>query len=255
MFTQNDYKKTNIRMCKITKDYLKFMNKIDYKVSKKKERTFIGLIVKFNNIQYVVPLTSQTLEKRHLNGKRKRSPIITTFLKENGNELADILHNNMFPVPENEIIDIKGIRDESNSYLSKEYRYIKKKWDKINEKSMNIYLSRYDKHHPNYYFLKSMCCDFKKLEEECLGWSYDHLKIKLKDEFNEEIIYISKSTNFETLVSINNYSIFSRVENFDENSHELQNIRIYAKDEFGQEKFIEIVIKIKVETPHEPISI
>lgn len=78
-------------------------------------------------MQYVVPLTSQSVEERNLKVKNKRSPLVTTNIKN----IAGILHNNMFPIPESEIIDIKEISAESDSYLNYEYRFIRKNGQKL----------------------------------------------------------------------------------------------------------------------------
>lgn len=111
---------------------------------------------------------------------------------------------------------------------------------------MNIYRSRYNENDKDYNFLKVICCDFKKLEIECRGWTYDHLIIKLKEKYNlMEYIEINKNTKFSSLIELSDYGIYSRVENFDENSSELQRINIYAKDEFGQEKYVEAIVKVK----------
>lgn len=78
-----------------------------------------------------------------------------------------------------------------------------------------------------------------------MGWSYNHLTIKLREDYrSKRYIEIENGTNISLLVEISGYGIFSRVEGLDENSSELQHIKIYAKDEFNQEKFIEAVVKI-----------
>lgn len=127
MFEIEDFKNTPIRVCKVKKDYLKFIRKFDYRIPVKSGRKFICLVIVINGIQYVVPLTSQSVEERNLKGKNKRSPLVTTNIKN----IADILHNNMFPIPKSEIIDIKEISAESDSYLNYEYRFIRKNGQKL----------------------------------------------------------------------------------------------------------------------------
>ena len=62
-------------------------------------RPFVGVVTIIDGLNYVLPLTSQTTKERKLEGKKKRSPILTTFVKNSkGEEIANILHNNMFPV-------------------------------------------------------------------------------------------------------------------------------------------------------------
>jgi protein AbiQ len=122
MFEEKDFKNTPIRICEIKKPYLNYIRKFDKRIPVKSGRKYIGLVILINGMQYVVPLTSKGVNDRVSNGKNKRSPIVTTNLKN----VADILHNNMFPAPESEIIDIKDISNEFDSYLNYEYRFIRK---------------------------------------------------------------------------------------------------------------------------------
>ncbi|MBO4699172.1 type III toxin-antitoxin system ToxN/AbiQ family toxin [bacterium] len=75
----------------------------------------------------------------------------------------------MIPVPENltEKIVIDPLKD---TYLMNEYRYIRKHWLEITQKSLSIYIERYDKNSRNYDFFSSICCDFKMLEEKYNDW-------------------------------------------------------------------------------------
>lgn len=50
---------------KIDADYLKYMHKIDTRISVKyNNRPFVGIITMINGINYVLPLTSQTTCER-----------------------------------------------------------------------------------------------------------------------------------------------------------------------------------------------
>jgi hypothetical protein len=71
----------------------------------------------------------------------------------------------MIPVPRNmtEKIIIDPLKD---TYLMNEYRYLRKHWVEITDKSLSIYLERYDKNSCHYGFLTAICCDFKLLEEK-----------------------------------------------------------------------------------------
>ena len=105
---------------------------------------------------------------------KKRNSLTTTFVKAAGMEISDLLHNNMIPVPKNlaQRIEIDPIKD---TYLSNEYRHIRKHWSEITNKSLMIYLERYNAKSRNYVFLQSICCDFKMLEEKCDDWIKNHL--------------------------------------------------------------------------------
>ncbi len=152
----------------VDKEYLKYMHKIDYRVSVKyNNRVFVGIITVIGSQKYVIPLTSQTTEARKREGKRKRSSLITTFVTEsNGTEIANILYNNMIPVYD-EVITPVTVNPEVDTYISNEIRFIRKTWEVIQNKALYVYDERYLTSSKNYSFLVNTCCDFKKLEAAC----------------------------------------------------------------------------------------
>lgn len=141
--------------------YLKYLHSIDYRVNVKNKRPFIGIITMINGVKYVLPLTSQTTAERMKEGKRKRSSKITTFVKDSSdNEIADILHNNMFPVFDG-VYTLRNIDPEKDTYELNEIRYIRKNRESIIQKAQKVYTDRTTKADP---FLNKTCCDYKKLE-------------------------------------------------------------------------------------------
>ncbi len=153
---------------KIDADYLKYLHKIDYRISVKyNNRPFVGIITMINGINYVLPLTSQTTQERKKEGKNKRSALITTFVKDSDDtEIANILHNNMFPVKEGTYTALE-INAEIDTYESNEIRYIRKNSKNIIDKAKKVHADRTTKHNP---FLFKACCDFKKLEENYMNY-------------------------------------------------------------------------------------
>ena len=142
------------------------MHSVDNRVSVKyNNRPFVGVITMINDMPYVLPLTSQTTQDRKKQGKNKRAAIITTFIKDRSNiEIANILHNNMFPVKEGtyKLLDVDAKED---TYESNEIRYIRKHKTEIIKKAKTVYNSRIGGHNS---FLMNTCCDFRKLEEHCV---------------------------------------------------------------------------------------
>ena len=165
----SDIKQTSPTIVKVDSEYLFYLHSYDNRVSLKKGRPYVGLAVLINNKMYVIPLTSQTTAERRKKGLKKRNPLTTTFITMSGEEISNLLHNNMIPVPENltEKIIIDPLKD---TYLMNEYRYIRKHWLEITQKSLSIYIERYDKNSGNYDFFNSICCDFKVLEEKYDDW-------------------------------------------------------------------------------------
>ncbi len=151
-----------LHLCEVDPDYLKFLHKLDSRVSVKyNNRPFVGVITMISGIYYLLPLTSQTTKEREKNGKKKRAAKITTFVRgEHDQEIANILHNNMIPVAEGlfKYIEITA----ENTYEANEIRFIRKNRDKIINKAQKVHDERLTK---DDWFLKKTCCDFNKLEQ------------------------------------------------------------------------------------------
>ena len=163
--------KSNLELflCSVESSYLKFLHKLDSKVSVKyNNRPYVGLITMINAIEYVIPLTSQTTDKRIATGKNKRSARITTFVRDtSGNEIANILHNNMIPVLplSYKILNINASED---TYEANEIRFLRKNKYKIIQKAQKVHDDRIKK--PDIFLLKQ-CCDFSLLESQYLNFN------------------------------------------------------------------------------------
>lgn len=162
---------TSPRLCTVDKDYIKHLhNNIDWRVSVKfNNRPFVVLTLNIANHNYAIPLTSQTTKERMKIGKKKRNSTATTFIYAGTIEIANLLHNNMFPVPESVLTDII-IDPRIDTYLANEERYIRKHYREIIEKTEKLYKDRYDTNKQNFNFLNKICCDFAKLEQACDTW-------------------------------------------------------------------------------------
>jgi len=158
-----------LSLYKIDADYLKYLHKIDYRISVKyNNRPFVGIVTMINGINYVLPLTSQTTEERRKEGNNKRSAIITTFVKDSSDvEIANILHNNMFPVKDGVYAALQ-IDATVDTYESNEIRFIRKNAESIIKKAQKVYTDRTTKYNP---FLNKVCCDFKKLEANYMNYN------------------------------------------------------------------------------------
>ena len=150
-------------LCEVDANYLRFLHSIDNRVSVKfNNRPYVGVVTIINDVKYVVPLTSQTTQKREAEGRSKRSAKITTFVRDSdGEEIADILHNNMIPVTDKNY-KLMEIDAESDTYEANEIRFIRKNKDRIIAKAVKVHNDRILKHDA---FLRRTCCDFEKLEQ------------------------------------------------------------------------------------------
>ena len=109
-----------------------------------------------NGINYVLPLTSQTTEERKKEGKKKRLALITTFVRDSSKkEIANILHNNMFPVKDG-VYTALQVNAVTDTYESNEIRFIRKNAEIIIKKAQKVYMDRTTKDYP---LLNKVCCD------------------------------------------------------------------------------------------------
>ena len=154
---------TKLSLYRIDPKYLRYLHDIDNRVSEKFDgRPFVGVLTIVNGKQYVLPLSSQTTEKRKARGKKKRPAVFTTFVKDGSKtEIANILHNNMIPVNSQSLTKI-SVDPHKDTYVMNEIRYIRKFADEIVAKAQKVYerrIANYNDFYINY------CCDFASLEQ------------------------------------------------------------------------------------------
>lgn len=153
----------NLYLYEVEHNYLRFLHNIDSRVSVKyNNRPFVGIVTMINGLNYLIPLTSQTTKKREEKGKKKRSSKVTTFVRDSkGEEIANILHNNMIPIKE-EWCNKLNINAEEDTYEANEIRFIRKNRERIIAKAQKIHDKRIE---GNDRFLNYICCDFELLED------------------------------------------------------------------------------------------
>lgn len=153
---------------KVNNRYLNYLSKIDKNVRQKYERKYYGIIITNNGQDYCIPFTSKI---------KNRNKKLTINIKEDNNSkiIAQLTLNNMIPVYSSlvEIVDLN--KDKDKDYLNKEIRYLRKEEVKksIISKAENIFNVLSNKNHPDYIFFKSLCGNFKILEQECIKWMHN----------------------------------------------------------------------------------
>lgn len=227
-------------------DYLNELRKIDSKVQEehlkdgKKNRPYIGVLVVYNKHKYIIPLASP--KNKHL----KMSDTLD-FIRINDGIYGAMNLNNMIPVCEGSFVKLE-IEKEDTTYKKLLYNQLRWINQTINKNkiidNVNELRLRYEQKTLNRKIYKR-CCHFFDLEKVCKEYSLKHLDLKLKNEFqNKDFILLDDILSIPNLLYIEN-GIYSKIENFDKNNPNIQNIIIYAKDEFGQEKNINVNVKIK----------
>ena len=85
-----------LRFYEVDFEYIEYIQKFEKKImdsiNSKSNRKFIGIVLKIDNLDYIVPLTSP--KEKH---KKMKNNI--DFLKMDNGLLGAINFNNMFPVP------------------------------------------------------------------------------------------------------------------------------------------------------------
>ena len=127
---------------------------------------------KNTKIEYFAPLSSH--KPKHI----KMHNTIDFFKIDNG-ELGCINFNNMIPVTRNnyEIIDLNKSNNDLKYYnmLNKQYLWLNKNYIEINTRSFNLYtLYNNNKLSDN---IKNRYCNFKLLEEKCIEYNNELMKI------------------------------------------------------------------------------
>ena len=158
----------NLYLYRVEADYLRYLHRIDRRVSVKNNRAFVGIVVMINGIQYLIPLTSKTTAERINEGKRKRSSMVTLFIRDSSDtEIASLLYNNMIPVRDNVCLKL-NIDMNINTYELNELRFIRKNKSKIINKAQHVYNNRIN---GGNLFLNHVCCDFKRLEQALMDYT------------------------------------------------------------------------------------
>lgn len=167
----------------IDKDYVQYLKNFDVRVGDvdygKRLKLYIGILLKVNNVNYYVPVSSPKPKHDKMSNQVDFYKIVDF---NTGKLYAVINLNNMIPVPDSCVTKLLYNKIE-------EYREFKSDREKQNyvfllqkEKAIidalenNGILSKmasklYDKcqRNPNSK-LASRCCDFKMLEEKALDW-------------------------------------------------------------------------------------
>lgn len=154
--------------------------KIPYVENEKVNRPFVGTVLCVNGKNFFAPLTSPKI--KHVNMKNSQD-----FLKIDNGKLGGINLNNMIPIPQSYLHEIKlnQIADEKyRNMLILQIRWIEINNSKINNRARNLYYLVTNQKAKEE--LIKRCCDFKLLELKCQEY------MKLNNLREDEILYSFK---------------------------------------------------------------
>lgn len=150
----------------IDEKYISFLREFDNKVpyNKRTTRPYIGVAIRYNEIDYFAPLSSP--KSKHLGMNEKK---VDEFKIDNG-KLGVININNMIPTPIKCLT--KAIpqvdNDTYRNLLINQLDYINNHREELFRK-INFFVMMYD--NGKLKKIENRCCNFRLLEEKCLEYS------------------------------------------------------------------------------------
>lgn len=163
--------------------YIDYLRQFDDTVPKtkienrKENRKYTGILFNIDNMDYLAPLSS--FKEKHNKIKEK-----IDFIKIGNYAVVNL--NNMIPVKKNVIhpVNFNNIKDVKYRHLlQNEYKIIKDKSKKIFNNADILYRKVTLYNEP----IAKRCCNFKLLEEKCLGYNFEKQFIFMLHEHEQWI--------------------------------------------------------------------
>lgn len=156
----------NLRIYRITDQYIRYLNSRDNKVQYNKgaRRPYVGVVFDFGGFQYFAPLESP--KENHVNMKPGKH-----ILKLDNGRYGLIGFNNMVPVHKDALIEFDIAAENDEKYRRLLERQVtlcnRMKADILNHAQMTYFDVVTNKNK----FLVSISCDFRKLEKACKSYN------------------------------------------------------------------------------------
>lgn len=168
-----------MKLYSVSDRYINYLRQFDNKVYDNKEnmrtnsRKYLGIVLKINNLNYYVPLSSPKQSDFNKNKIRKSIiPIIritSSMLNSTSLELKGTLRlGNMIPVPKSELILYEPQSEENKNYkilVEKELEFINQNLNLIKKYAQIIYNQKTKNYNVSYI---NNVVDFKLLEQKCI---------------------------------------------------------------------------------------
>lgn len=159
----------NLRIYRITNQYVSYLSKRDEKVqyNKGQRRPYVGVVLYVGQYQYFVPMESPKPNHVHIKAGKH-------IMKLDGGKLGLLGFNNMIPVPPSAIVlvDIDAEPDEKYAeLLRRQASFINRNKTAILSKASETYFSVTNNKNK---FLVEISCDFRKLERASDRYNPNH---------------------------------------------------------------------------------
>lgn len=167
-----------MKLYEITDEYINYLRKFDDRVYDNKEdkrkvmRKYLGIVLKINELNYYIPMSSPKKSDYKNNDIRKSViPIIRIISNEEIDDVpvlkGTLRISNMIPVPDSELILYEPKNEKNKNYkilVEKELEFIGKN-EYLIKKYANI-LYKQKMNHYDVSYIKNVV-DFNLLEEKC----------------------------------------------------------------------------------------
>lgn len=187
----------NLKLYKISRDYMNFLNDADFRVPKieEYENDIVGTVVDLDEYSYFIPITTHKFKHKFIKNS-------IDVIKLDEGKLGVLNLNNMIPINYNDVetIDINN-QDINSNYdvknkilMNKQVRYLNK--EKVKEKVIKqanrlhkLVLNNSNEK------LNKRCCDFALLESKCDNYAaLEFLKKPTKVEIKKKDSLLQKAS-------------------------------------------------------------
>lgn len=170
-----------MKLYSITDNYINYLRKYEKRVYDNKEdirkvtRKYLGIVLKINDFNYYIPMSSPKKSDYKGNEIRKSIVPIVRMISQEEIDGIPVLKgtlriSNMIPVPESELILYEPKFEQNKNYkilVEKELEFIDKNEDMIKKYASIIYNQKINNYDVSYI---NNVVDFKLLEQKCLEY-------------------------------------------------------------------------------------
>lgn len=170
-----------MKLYMVTDEYINYLRKFDNRVYDNKEnkrkvmRKYLGIVLKINDLNYYIPMSSPKSNDYKSNEIRKSIIPIIRIISYDEIDSIPILKgtlriSNMIPVPNSELILYEPKNEKNKNYkilVEKELEFIRKNENMIKKYANILYKQKTNNYNVSYI---NNVVDFKLLEEKCKNY-------------------------------------------------------------------------------------
>lgn len=219
-----------MRLFRVTKDYLKEIQKISLFIPQQEE--VLGTVLRINGYIYFLPINNEDSSDYESDGTiKKSSPFVLRMTSsDNKKSLGKCMLSNMFPVPYNELLsfDFAVISENLISLFNKKIEYLKKNKSRIEKSAQRIYKQKIKGYKQPYL---NRTVDFYAAEKFCTDYEMEHYG-KHYNRFPDDEYFISNpfTNGITEYYLMNKTTKISKITLNNENNTVVDIVEIYNPD-------------------------